>query len=134
MNTLNCMGYLHWTAHNCDTCVRAFRPKKGKELPDYNATQRLVNLGRECRIKFAIEYAMGTWTDMPDEIGALISGKVGQWSDQCMMHSSDPNDGPNNGPRKPRIPDGDPMQFMLFSIADEIENTERITAPQYEHA
>lgn len=41
---------------------------------------------------------------------------------------------PPNGPRRPRIPDGDPMQFMLFSIADEIENTERITAPQYEHA
>lgn len=134
MNTLNCMGYFHWTAHNCDTCVRAFRPKKGKELPDYNATQRLVNLGRECKIKFAIEYAMGTWTDMPDEIGALISGKAGQWSDQCMMHSSDPNDGPSNGPRKPRTPPEDPMQFMLFSIADEIENTERIAAPQYEHA
>lgn len=41
---------------------------------------------------------------------------------------------PPNGPRRPRIPDGDPMQFMLFSIADEIENTERITAPQYVEA
>lgn len=107
------MSYFHWTEHNCDTCVRAFRPKKGKELPDYNVTQKLVNLGRECKIKFAIEYAMGTSTDVPDEIGALISGKAGEWSDQCMMHSSDPNDGPNNGPRKPRTPPEDPMQLLM---------------------
>ncbi|HRA18568.1 MAG TPA: hypothetical protein PLZ24_15630 [Flavobacteriales bacterium] len=119
MTAPNCMGYFHWTAHNCDTCVRAFRVKKGKQLPDFNATQRLVNLGRECKIKFAIEYAMGTWTDIPDEIGALMSGKNGQWADQCMMHSDEENDRPGSGPRKPRDPAG-PNQLMLFSIVDEV--------------
>src|SRR5690606_26169327 len=100
MDAPNCTGYMNWPANNCDTCVRAFRPKNGKPLPDYNATQTLVNLGRECKIKFAIEYAMGTWTDIPDEVGALMSGKPGQWSDQCMMHSEDDNDGPPKpGPR-----------------------------------
>lgn len=134
MDAPNCMSYFHWTAHNCDTCVRAYRPKPGKELPDYDATQRLVNLGRECKIKFAIEYAMGTWTDIPDDIGALMSGKVGQWSDQCMMHSGDPKDGPNNAPRKPRTPKDDPMQLMLISVTDEILNTEIVKAPRLQLA
>ena len=74
MSPFSCMEYFHWAAHNCDTCVRAFRPAKGKEMPDYNATQRLVNLGRECKIKFDIEYAMGTSTGVHNDLGAIIIG------------------------------------------------------------
>lgn len=126
MKPFSCMEYFHWAANNCDTCVRAFRPKKGKELPDYNATQRLVNLGRECKIKFAIEYAMGTSTDIPDEISALMG------AGQCMMHSTDDKDGPPKP--KPRKPPEDPMQLMLLSVTDEILNTEAAPVRVLEHA
>lgn len=126
MRSFNCMEYFHWAANNCDSCVRAFRPKNGKELPDYNATQRLVNLGRECKIKFAIEYAMGTSTDIPDEISALMG------SGQCMMHSTDDKDGPRKP--KPRKPPEDPMQLMLLSVTDEILNTEAAPVRVLEHA
>lgn len=126
--------YMMWTEQNCDTCVRAFRPAKGKEMPDFNATQRLVNLGRECKIKFAIEYAAGSGVgDVPDDIAALVSGIPGKWSWQCMMHSSDDNDGPNK-PRKPRPPKDtseDPQQLMLFSIVDEVFEEMKTLEKQY---
>jgi hypothetical protein len=86
-------------------------------MPDYRTTQKLVNLGRECKAKFAIEYAMGTSTDIPDDVLAIISGKPGRWSDQCMLHSSDDGDAPKQGPRKP--PPEDPRQLLMpLGMAD----------------
>ncbi len=126
MNPFSCMEYFHWAAHNCDTCVRAFRPAKGKEMPDYDTTQRLVNLGRECRIKFAIEYAMGTSTDAPDEISALII------AGRCTMHSDNEDDGWKPKPRKP-APE-DPRQIMLFSVVDEVLAENRILEREPEYA
>lgn len=119
--------YMYWTAENCDTCVRAFRPANGKEMPDFEITQKLVNLGRECRIKFAIEYSAGVGTgEVPDEVAALAGWKEGAgWPWQCMMHSDDDDDRwkPTT---KPRDPAG-PNQLMLFSIIDEaMEETRNI--------
>lgn len=115
----NGTDFMHWYDQNCGTCVRAFVPANGKNLPDFDATQRLVNLGRECRMKFAVDLGIGGGTgEVPDDIAALMGlngdGTVGQ----CMMHSDDDNDRWKPGPRKP--PPEDDRQLMLFSIVDDV--------------
>ena len=116
----NGSDFMYWHDHNCGTCVRAFRPAKGNQMPDYNATQKLVNLGRECRMKFALELAIGGGTgEISDDMAALIGWKgTGTWPGQCMMHSDDDNDRWKPGPRKP--PPEDDRQIMLFSIVDDV--------------
>lgn len=119
-----------WQGENCDTCARAFRPARGNEMPDFYATRRLVNLGRECRIKFHMEMAAGSGTgEMPDNVAALAGWKgEGGLPWQCMMHSDDDND--RWKPAR-QVPPEDPRQLMLFSIVDDVLRQQEQLEKQY---
>lgn len=124
----NGSDYMHWTAQNCDTCVRAYQPK-GTELPDFDTTQKLVNLGRECRIKFAIELGAGGGSgEVPDDVAALAGWKGDGWPQQCMMHSDDEDD---RWRPKPKTPPEDPRQLMLFSVVDEVLEEQQHLIKEY---
>ncbi len=112
--------FMDWQENNCCTCVRAYKPKGPRyELPDYRVTQKLVNLGRECPMKFAMELGAGGGSgEMPDDLAARVGWKgEGGLPWDCMMHSDDDSDG---WKPTPRVPPEDPRQFMLFSIVDEV--------------
>lgn len=115
-----------WEDENCARCIRSF---KGT-LPPFNETQKLVNLKRECRLRFAIHIAAGFGTGMiPHDIADIIGKNQNGFGlkDTCMMFSDDENDGP---PRPKRTPPEDPMQFMLFSVTDELMEEESVVEPE----
>lgn len=122
---------MRWYDQNCGQCTRAMHMK---EMPDFDVTQKMVNLGRECRLKFALEIGVGGGTgEIADDVAAVIgTGPNGcGLKETCMMFSDKEDDRwrpPNN--RKP--PPEDQRQFMLFSVSDEeetkVEKRELITA------
>lgn len=110
--------FMYWYDNNCSRCTRAMHMA---EMPDFDVTQKMVNLGRECRLKFALDLAVGGGTgEIPDDVAAVIGTGEHGLKESCMMFSDNEDDRwrpPNN--RKP--PPEDPMQGMLFSVLDEEE-------------
>lgn len=115
---------MDWQWNNCDRCVRAFKPAEGKNMPDYSTTQKLVNLGRECTMKYAID--MGYMTgEVSVEIAALVGWTEEKgWPDSCMMFSDDDNDEWKPAPRKPYGPDE--QMCLPFAINDIVMNRTEI--------
>lgn len=95
--------FMYWLDENCDRCVKAFRPAKGKDMPDYDTTQKLVNLGRECKIKFAVDVATGLDIPIPEDV-ARLEGWTPEtgWKWNCMLYSDNDDDGWKPAPRKPK--------------------------------
>ena len=115
-----------WLDENCDRCVKSYKPLNG-EMPDYNVTQKLVNLGRECKLKFALDYSMVTG-ELPTDI-ALQIGYTEQngFPESCMLFSDDKNDGYKTPPRKPKdAPDG--QMCLPFAINDIVMTEQLQTA------
>jgi hypothetical protein len=101
-----------WYDSNCDRCVKAYCPKEGKDLPDFEATQKLVNLGRECKLKFALDLSHITG-EITEDIAKQIGYKDGM-PQQCLFFSDNEDDGWKPAPKKPIIPD--PRQLNAFPL------------------
>lgn len=108
-----------WLDQNCDNCVKAYVPKNPElGMPDFDTTQRLVNLGRECRLKFAIDLGFITG-EIPLEVASVIGYTEEKgFPEQCMMFSDNDDDGYKPNPRKPK--DEPPSQFCLPFAINEI--------------
>jgi len=111
-----------WMSRNCDCCVKAFRPKNPECPPDFNATQKLVNLGIECKYKFDIDVAHIT-SEVPIATSLSIGGTDKDFPKQCILWSDNSNDGYKPPPRKPKdAPDNQMcMPFALNEIVPERE-------------
>lgn len=118
--------FMCWLDNNCDRCVKAFKPKNGI-IPDYKNTQRLVNLGLECKMKFAIDFSSIT-----GEIPISIAKEIGYseengLSGNCMFFSDDNDDNWQPTPKKPK--DAPDCQMCLPFAINEI-----VLNKSYEHA
>ena len=106
-----------WVDENCDRCVKSFKPSNG-EMPDYNTTQKLVNLGRECKMKFAIDVGFVTG-EIPLEIAQSIGYTEEKgFPSSCLHFSDNDDDGFKTSPRKPK--DEPPNQMCLPFVTNEI--------------
>lgn len=113
--------FMMWLDSNCDQCVKSYKPTNG-QMPDYKTTQRLVNLGMECKLKLAIDFSAIT-----GEVSEDIARQVGwtpekHWPEACMMFSDDENDGWKPAPKKPK--DAPDCQMCLPFAINEIVMTE----------
>jgi hypothetical protein len=106
-----------WLDHNCDRCVKSFKPKHS--LPDFKTTQNLVNLGRECRLKYHIDMGFITG-DIPEDIAKQVGWTLEKgFPESCMMYSDNDDDGWKPTPRHPdRSPDN---QLCFPFILDQFE-------------
>lgn len=113
-----------WMSRNCDCCVKAFKPNNG-EPPDFDATQKLVNLGRECKHKFKIDWGFISG-EVPIETSLAIGGTEKDFPKKCILWSDDSNDGYKPTPRKPKdAPDN--QLCMPFGINEILAQSEPIS-------
>lgn len=108
-----------WYEGNCDHCVKAFVGKGNP--PDYDTTQKLVNLGRECKIKFAIDLG-----NISGEVSIEIAEQMGYTKEKgfpwnCLHFSDSDNDRWKPSPRRPKG-DNDLQLCMPFAINDIVMN------------
>jgi len=112
---------MDWLCNNCEQCKRAYKPKPGEEeYPDFDETKKLVEQGKECKLKFDLDFAFVTG-EMPEETAKQIGYKNGRLSWSCMMMIDDDGRGFNYDDIKPidDIPDN---QLCLPFAMDEILN------------
>jgi len=50
-----------WYSHNCDRCAKAYHPKDG-EYPSDKTMKRYCSIGKECKLKYALDWAHVTGT------------------------------------------------------------------------
>lgn len=77
---------MNWMCNNCDTCKRAYLPKKGEnKMPDYEETKKLIELGRECVMKLDLEMGFISG-EIPISSAKLIGQTESGLKESCMMH------------------------------------------------
>ncbi len=105
-----------WYGNNCEVCTKAYFPKDG-EYPSDKTMKRYCKIGKECKLKYAIDWSFVSG-EIPDDVAAQIGTNKFGLKETCMMFSDD-EDNRYKPPHKPidNIPDN---QLMLFSIADDI--------------
>ena len=109
-----------WYSNNCETCKRAYFPKDG-EYPSDRTMRQYCSIGKECKLKYAIDFSFITgeiYLDVAKQIGI---NEFGSLKESCMMWSDNEDDG-FKYPKKPtpnKTPDN---QIMLFTVFDEIIN------------
>ena len=107
---------MNWYANNCSECKRAYLPKDGN-YPSDKTMRNYVSCGKECKMKFAIDYGFITG-EVDSEIIDLIGRNEHGWIAQsCRFFSDDDNDR-YKAPKRPR-PDA-PNQMVMPFILDEI--------------
>jgi hypothetical protein len=113
-----------WYEGNCDTCVKAFK----NNMHDYDTTQKLVNLGRECKLKFALDLG-----NLSGELPIDIAEQIGYtehkgFPQTCLKWSDDDNDKWKPAPRKPKG-DNDLQLCMPFAINDIVMTENKTLQP-----
>lgn len=110
-----------WVYNNCDRCVKSYKPKVEGEWPSFKTMQQYCSIGKECKLKLAIDIGFIT-SEVPvaiiDQIGRNEHGFIAQ---QCMLYSDNEDDGYK--PKKRPKPDGGgPNQMcMPFIIEDSLK-------------
>src|ERR1700759_4132073 len=82
-----------WLDNNCDRCVKAYKPKKEGEWPSFKTMQVYCSIGKECKLKLAIDIGFITSevpTEIIDQIGRDENGHI---VEQCMLYSDNEDDG-----------------------------------------
>lgn len=111
-----------WLSNNCEQCKKAYRPRTGEPyLPDFDETKQLVEQGRECKLKFDIDFAFLSGK-IPLETAQQIGYKDGSLNQSCMMMIDNNRFGFDGDDIKPidDIPDN---QLCLPFAMDEIINS-----------
>ena len=76
---------MDWQYNNCDQCKRAYKPKNGNDYPDFDETEKLVSQGKECKLKYHIDYGF-IIGEIPEYIGKQVGlSESGGLKDSCMM-------------------------------------------------
>lgn len=109
---------LIWYEQHCDRCSKSFKPKNA-EMPNFKTTQNLVNLGMECKFKFALDKSY--WDG---EFSKDLANQMGMKNDdirlKCIHFSDDENDGWRPPKRKPK--DSPDNQLCMPFINSEIDD------------
>lgn len=114
----NGTGAMIWYDNNCTRCKKAYFPKDG-EYPSDKTMKEYCRIGKECKLKFAIDFAFITG-EIPMDIAKQIGlGELGGLKETCMFFSDNDDDGfvPPKRP-KPENPDQLVMPFIMDEIAN----------------
>lgn len=108
-----------WYDENCTRCSKAYFPKDG-EYPSDQTMKKYCSIGKECKLKYAIDWAFVT-SEIPDEVAAQIGESKYGLKSQCMMFS-DNDDDRYRPPKKPRPRPINPDQKDLFPMYPDERN------------
>lgn len=111
-----------WYVDNCERCSKAYFPKDG-EYPSDKTMKQYCSSGRECKLKYAIDFGFVTGEiplDIAKQIG--IDEQNGGLKESCMMFSDNDDDGfkPPKRPKPDRTPDN--QLVMPFLLDEVLEN------------
>lgn len=106
-----------WYSENCETCKKAYFPKDGEYPPDKTMKQ-YCSTGRECKLKYALDFAFITG-EIPMNVAEQIGIEDGGLKETCMFWSDNEDDGfkPPKRPKPDRTPDN---QLVMPFALDEI--------------
>lgn len=102
-----------WYAHNCDRCVKAYRPKDPNNWPKDETMRQYISCGKECKFKYHLD-----WGHITGEIPMRIAEEMGYTEEKCVfpsncMYFSDSDDDRYKAPKRPK-PDNTPPNQMVM--------------------
>lgn len=115
---------MFWYGENCETCKKAFFPNNG-EYPSDRTMKQYCSIGKECKLKYALDFAFITGEITLDIAKQIGIDKDGGLKESCMMWSDDKDDG-FKYPKKPTPKHTPDNQIMLFTEFDELVNNQAI--------
>lgn len=111
--------HAEWQDANCECCSKCYQPPVRNGYPKWpsdKTMRRHVEEGRECAMKYAIDWS---WMDgtMPVEPAEKIGWtREGKFPARCLLWSERGNGGNPRGPRKPKpVPDNQMVLGFEFS-------------------
>ena len=113
-----------WVYNNCDKCVRSYKPIKDGEWPSFKTMQQYCSIGKECKMKLAIDIGFITGeipVDIAEQIGFRNEHK-NSLKQTCLFYSDNDDDGykPKPRPKPDNTPDN--QMVMPFIIEQTLKS------------
>ena len=112
---------MDWYDSNCEMCKKAFLPEDG-EYPKDTTMKAYVRCGRECPIKYEIDWAFVS-SEISLDMAEKAGYKDGRFPATCLLWSERGDDGNNPLPRRPKpvAPNQMVLPFALEEISPSVK-------------